>query len=119
MLYPCFRDDRGTDENVYDGCMGTLVLFLVLSALAFPNGTSLHLFHQSRFQSFVLLIRIIVRVSIAFWSISKLLCRAIHPTPSCSLEDYLWNVGDISDDTSVYLISNLCRYQEGIVLVGP
>ncbi|VDO30238.1 unnamed protein product, partial [Heligmosomoides polygyrus] len=39
VCYKAFSgDDRGTDENVYDGCMGTLVLFLVLSALAFPNG---------------------------------------------------------------------------------
>ncbi|KAK6038116.1 phosphatidyl serine synthase [Cooperia oncophora] len=30
--------DRGTDSNVYDGCLGTLALFLVVSALAFPNG---------------------------------------------------------------------------------
>ncbi|CAI5455419.1 unnamed protein product [Caenorhabditis angaria] len=27
-----------TDKNVYDGLMGTLALFLVVSALAFPNG---------------------------------------------------------------------------------
>ena len=34
-----FRYDSATTENnVYDGLMGTLVLFLVVSALAFPNG---------------------------------------------------------------------------------
>ncbi|KAK6014024.1 phosphatidyl serine synthase, partial [Ostertagia ostertagi] len=39
VCYKAFSgDDRGTDSNVYDGCLGTLVLFLVVSALAFPNG---------------------------------------------------------------------------------
>lgn len=27
-----------TDRNIYDGLLGTLALFLVVSALAFPNG---------------------------------------------------------------------------------
>ncbi|CAI2356431.1 unnamed protein product [Caenorhabditis sp. 36 PRJEB53466] len=30
--------ENETDRNVYDGLLGTLVLFLVVSALAFPNG---------------------------------------------------------------------------------
>ncbi|EYB94753.1 hypothetical protein Y032_0167g108 [Ancylostoma ceylanicum] len=39
LCYKAFSgDDRGTDENVYDGLMGTFALFLVVSALAFPNG---------------------------------------------------------------------------------
>ncbi|VDO55717.1 unnamed protein product [Haemonchus placei] len=41
-IFVCYKafsgNDGGTDTNVYDGCMGTLVLFLIVSALAFPNG---------------------------------------------------------------------------------
>uniref|UniRef100_A0A0K0DMJ4 Phosphatidylserine synthase n=1 Tax=Angiostrongylus cantonensis TaxID=6313 RepID=A0A0K0DMJ4_ANGCA len=40
VWYKAFSDrlDRSTDQNIYDGCISTLVLFLVVSALAFPNG---------------------------------------------------------------------------------
>ncbi|PAV55974.1 hypothetical protein WR25_25442 [Diploscapter pachys] len=40
LLYLAFvrYDSATTENNVYDGLMGTLVLFLVVSALAFPNG---------------------------------------------------------------------------------
>ncbi|CAI4223695.1 unnamed protein product [Auanema sp. JU1783] len=39
LVYKAFTGHtKSTPENVYDGAMGTLTLFLVVSALAFPNG---------------------------------------------------------------------------------
>ncbi|CAJ0582706.1 unnamed protein product, partial [Mesorhabditis spiculigera] len=38
LVYLAFRNDTNVDDNIYHGLLGSLCLFLVISALAFPNG---------------------------------------------------------------------------------
>ncbi|CAJ0941402.1 unnamed protein product, partial [Mesorhabditis belari] len=38
LVYLAFRNDTNADDNLYQGLLGALSLFLVVSALAFPNG---------------------------------------------------------------------------------